>query len=490
VKNLAISILISLLFISFAIDDALAQQQDNLHQAVINGDIDQIKSQLSAGTDVNLKNRMGWTLLETAIYNRKTEIIQLLLEKGADVNARDNRGRTPLHFAVETGQKDVIEQLIAKGAKVNEMDGLGNNALSMATKSNQTEIAELLKKNGAQEPDPQALSGDRLYSSPGRPPIATPSANYARSPQPVNVGGNVNQPSVTANLLADPNEIKARIKTFDGLEKALKDVSDKGQNEMHQWEQNRYDNRTILSRAVDRQFDDEIDLIRKAAVEESAKKTVAAIDSLLTTRHERSSKINKELLEQRRQERLTASANSRTRGRGRTSGRTARGRTSVRGQSPGANTTNQPYSRGAAAAGPGGYGAESANQPAEQLDPQTQEQMRLWLQATPDNKLELAKQIHPQMQAELSSIRTIAVEENAKKTTAAIDGVLLARQERFDELVKKVEEQRRKLQEEQNLRGGTGVQNQANPYGGQTSGREAQRGNLQNGTRGTRTRRR
>jgi hypothetical protein len=481
VKNIAISIPVLLLFTSFTINDAFAQRQKNLHQAIIDGDIDQVKSQISAGEDVNTKNKMNWTPLHTAIRYQRKEIIQFLLEKGADVNASDNLGKTPLHLAVETGQKELVEQLIAKGAQINVMDRSGDNALSLATKNKQTEIAEILKKNGAQEPDPQALLGERLYPSTGSPQGANPNANYIRSPRPVNVGGNVSQSTVATNLLADPNEIKARIKTFDGLEKELKDVSDKGQNEMHQWEQTRYDNRTTLSRAVDKQFDDEIDLIRKAAVEESAKKTVAAIDNLLTTRHERSSKINKELLDQKRQQRLLESANARTRGRG----RTTRGRTSVRGQTPGANTTNQPYGRGAAA-GPGPYGSENANKPAEQLDPQTQEQVRLWLQTTPDNKLELAKQIHPQIQAELGSIRTIAVEENAKKTTATIDGVLLARQERFDELVKKVEEQRKKLQEEQNLRNSTGVQNQTNLYRGQTSGRGIQ----QNDTRRTRTRRR
>jgi hypothetical protein len=486
-KNLGISIPVFLLFMSFALNNAVAQRQRSLHQAIIDGDTDEVKSQISAGEDVNKKNRMNWTPLHTAIRHQQKEIIQLLLEKGADVNARDNLGKTPLHLAVEAGQKELVEQLIAKGAQINVMDRAGDNALSLATKNNQTEIAEILKKNGAQEPDPQALLGDRLYSSQGRPPIANPSANYIRGPQPANAGGSVGQSSVVAKLLADPNEIRGRVKTFDGLEKALKETSDKGQNELRQWQQTRYDNRAILSRAVDKQFEDELDLIRKAAVEESAKKTIEAIDTLRTARHDRSLKINRELLEQRRQERLAATANTRTRSRGRTTGRNTRGRTSIRSRAPGTNTTNQLYGRGAAA-GPAGYGSENVNRPAEELDPQTQEQMRLWLQAAPDNKLELARQIHPQIQAELSSIRTVAVEENAKKTTAAIDGVLLARQERFDGLVKKIEEQRRKL-EEQDLRNRTGVQNQAgqqnNLYGGRT-----RRGDLQNSTRGTRTRRR
>jgi len=133
---------------------------------------------------------------------------------------------------------------------------------------------------------------------------------------------------------------------------------------------------------------------------------------------------------------------------------------------------------------PRGYGSEIASQPAEQLDPQTQEQIRLWSQTTTDNKLELAKAIHPQIQAEISSIRTIAVEEQAKKTTAAIDGLLLARKERFDVLVIKMEEEKRKLQEAQSLRSGPNDPGQATQQNSRTRGRTSGR------TTGTQTRRR
>jgi hypothetical protein len=490
VKRLVISISILLMFVSFANNDALAQRQKPLHQAIIDGEVEQVKSRISAGEDINEKNRMNWTPLHTAIRHQQKEIIQFLIDKGADVNARDNFGKTPLHLAVEAGQKDLVEQLIAKGAQINVMDRNGDNALSLATKNNQTEIIEILKKNGAQEPTPQDLYGDRLYSSPGGQRGANTNASYTRGPQP---GGNAGQ-SVVNDILADPNEIKARIKTFDGLEKSIKEVSDKSQNEMRQWQQTRYDNRTTLARYVDKQFDDEIDFIRKVAVEESAKKTVEAIDNLRTVRHQRSSKINKELLLQRREQRLSQTANTRTRGGA--SGRNTRGRTSVRGQTSGTNTTDTLYGRGSVAS-QRGYGQENtATPPEEQVDPETQQQMSLWLQATPDNKLELAREIHPIIQAEISSIRTVAVEEKAKKTTAAIDGVLLARQERFDQLVIKIEEERRKLQEAQSLRNNPNDQNQAyqqnNLYEGQSSRRGTQRDNLQqqNSTRRTRSRRR
>ena len=486
-KRLTISISVLLLFASLALDNAIAQPKKSLNQAVVEGKIDIVKSHISAGADLTTKNRMGWTLLQTAIRNRRTEVITLLIEKGADVNSRDNRGRTALHFAVESGQKAVVEQLIAKGADINAMDGRAGNALSLAKKNEQTEIAELLIKNGAKEPDTSALYGDRLYSS----PAASRNPNSGRLTQPGTMTQNAGQSSVAVDLLADPNEIKTRVKTFDGLEKSVKEVSDKNQNEMRQWQQTRYDNRTTLLRAVDKQFEDEIDFIHKVAVEESAKKTAEAIVNLRTNRRKRSLKVNRELLQQKRA--LKQAESMRTSTRGRTTGRSTRGRTSMRGQTSGTNTTNTLYGSGAATM-QRGYGSENAGRPAEQLDQQTQEQMRLWSQATPDNKLELAKATHPQIQAEISLIRPIAVEEKAKKTTAAIDGLLLARKERFDKLIITMEEEIRKLQEAQSLRNRTNDPGQAYQQGGLSGGRTSRRGTQtdiqqQNTTRGTRRRR-
>ena len=168
----------------------------------------------------------------------------------------------------------------------------------------------------------------------------------------------------------------------------------------------------------------------------------------------------------------------------------------MRGQVSGTGTTaDQAYGRGSVNMPGGGFEMQSGGRPAEQLDPKTEEQIRLWSQATPDNKLELAKSTHPQIQAEIGLVRAIAVEEKAKKTTAAIDGLLLARKERFDGLVIKMEEEKRKLQEAQNLRNRTNVPGQAiqqsGRYSSRTRGRTGtQQGNTQQGTRGTRTRRR
>ncbi len=94
------------------------------------------------------------------------------------------------------------------------------------------------------------------------------------------------QSPVQIDILADPNEIKARVKTFEGLQKALEVVDANSQNETRQWQQKRRDNRTLLIKAVQKQFEEEIGVIRKVAVEEKAKKTTETIDSLLTGKQE------------------------------------------------------------------------------------------------------------------------------------------------------------------------------------------------------------
>ena len=108
--------------------------------------------------------------------------------------------------------------------------------------------------------------------------------------------------------------------------------------------------------------------------------------------------------------------------------------------------------------GRGSYGRTTAR-PEEQLDRETQEEIRHWTQATPDKKLDLAKAIHPIMYADFAVIRKVAVEEEAKKTTAAIDGILLARQVRFDLYVDITEKLRQAAAQDPRLTGQPGNPN-------------------------------
>jgi cytohesin len=428
------------------------RSSDSLNQASVEGDVARVKALLDEGTDVNAKNsRMGYTALHGAARNGHKEVVELLLANGADINARENQSKTPLFLAVEYGKKEIVELLLARGADVNAAARGAENALSTAKKKGNTEIEALLTKNGAKDPEIPAGYGDEYYGNEGMQPGgpgAAPRAGPTRG---------VPQAAVEVDLLADPNEITARLKTFPGLEKAIVDLAVKSKTEMRYWGQTRSDNRTMLARAVQKQLDDEFSLVRKAAIEEKATKTTEAIDTMLKKKKARDSKVRAALMQQRRE--AMAGQSSRGGGRSRGSGRSS-GRSGGRGYSSGRASTYSPTSpsggygtRGTTGDGASGLYGDNGNmgtaargrsgrtsaRPPEQLDADTQEEMRLWEQATPDKKVDLAKSLHPLTYGDFASIRKIAVDEEAKKTTAAIDGILLARQVRFDVYVKMAE---------------------------------------------------
>jgi hypothetical protein len=117
---------------------------------------------------------------------------------------------------------------------------------------------------------------------------------------------------------------------------------------------------------------------------------------------------------------------------------------------------------------------EGARDPsAEQIDREAEDEIRQWLQVTAESKADLAKAVHEQIRLDISYIRKAAVEEEAKKTTATIDGLLLARQMRFEAYVNKIEEEKRALQQAQDdLRSRYGVSRR----GQTTTGRYPQQG--------------
>ena len=92
--------------------------------------------------------------------------------------------------------------------------------------------------------------------------------------------------------------------------------------------------------------------------------------------------------------------------------------------------------------------SQSTRRPTEQLDAETENEIRQWLQADVEDKTNLAQAVNEQLRLEIESVRSVAVEEEAKKTTAAIDGVLLYRQMRFEALIQKMEEGQQALRQQ------------------------------------------
>jgi ankyrin repeat protein len=116
-----------------------------IRKAVRDGNIEAVKQYLDTGTDVNAKEKDGWTPLHFAAEGGHKEVAELLIAAGADVNARDNWGRTPLHEAAYHSNKEIVGLLIAKGADVNAKDDDGTTPLDMV---DDKETADLLRKHG------------------------------------------------------------------------------------------------------------------------------------------------------------------------------------------------------------------------------------------------------------------------------------------------------------------------------------------------------
>ena len=88
------------------------------------------------------------TSIHNAAGEGNIEAVKQQLAAGTDVNAKGELQATPLHFAAEWGHKAVAELLIAKGADVNAKDQDDETPLDWAIHGKLTEMADLLRKHG------------------------------------------------------------------------------------------------------------------------------------------------------------------------------------------------------------------------------------------------------------------------------------------------------------------------------------------------------
>ena len=441
----------------------------SLQQAAIDGDVEQIKMHIAKGSDFNKADQYGYTPLKRAIEGHHPEaavaiiesgkadinakdregrtplivavsmaeqgIAEALLAKGADVKAKDSYDRTALHAAILLGQKDIATVLIEKGVDVNATDKTGQTPLTLAMQRNQPEIADLLRKKGAKEP----VTRDSLYG------------DYALAGNqggPQGPGAAAPAAPARAAVEVDPNAIRAELKAFEGLAEALKAVDDKAQIEVQGWVQRRSDNRILLLSGGERQFQDEMTFLTPIAAADKAAKTTKAIEDLTAKRKKRTDTINEQLRDQRRTT-MATSRDSGQMGTGRAGGRGGRGRTG--GMS---NTGSSGY----APAGP--YGSPGARTPQRRgpvadvnqpvLDQETQSLVQAWLNAKPEDKKSLLDAVHQTNLLDLDDLRQVAAEEQAKKTAAAISGLMMIHAERVQKITKKWQEddvRQQKLQE-------------------------------------------
>lgn len=110
-----------------------------------------IKVLVQAGSDVNARDNFGVTPLMYAMLGYDEKSAQVLIGAGADVNARDKDNRTALMFAAMEGRAETIKILLAAKAEHDVRDADGKTALTFATENNHEEAVKVLRASGAVE---------------------------------------------------------------------------------------------------------------------------------------------------------------------------------------------------------------------------------------------------------------------------------------------------------------------------------------------------
>ena len=474
--KLALTVTMGLVLISLTVSPALGAARPNtprksLCQAASDGDLPQVRLHLANSANLSAPDADGNTPLACAIEAGQSEVAQLLVDSGADLNGRSRQGMplyiaargghvqivelllakraevnasggavgTALHGAAAMGQKEIVELLLAKGADVNARTTNGITPLAAADLMGQTEVAAILRQQQAAAP----LDGQRsnLYRQRGPYETMMPTEGGAYP------SGAYAQPGNTLDVLSDPNAIRQSVASFPGLTDALAALDVKSKLAQRSWQQRRVDNRTSLLRTVDKQFADELALVKTTAQQESAAETVKAIDDLVTKRQERYDAISDALREERRAALQAEREAARNRGRSgtMTSGRRGRGRDMATTETTTFVDTGAYYSSA----------TRDPNAPA--LDPDTESQLQAWLAVgAAEDKQPVLQSVTDTDLRELGSLREVALAEQAKQTSAVIAGLMLAHQEQRARVLQRIaddEERHRRLEERAGTRG-------------------------------------
>ncbi len=129
-KTILISTLIaSLLFVSGCTKQEDPTPHVLIHVAALQGNIDEIRKHIKAGSDLNEIDAYGSTPLIIAITFGKTEVARALIEAGADMTIANSEGSAPLHIAAFFCRTEIVEALLENGADTDSKNTAGRTAL-------------------------------------------------------------------------------------------------------------------------------------------------------------------------------------------------------------------------------------------------------------------------------------------------------------------------------------------------------------------------
>ncbi|XPV68928.1 MAG: ankyrin repeat domain-containing protein [Halarcobacter sp.] len=120
-------------------------QKSTIHDAVRINDLKLVDYFIKSGTDINTKDKFGYTPLHLAARFNHLDIAKLLIKNGADINTQDKYFDTPLIDSTRNGYSAMSELLICNGAKRDMVDKYKMTPSDYALRANDTRLSKLLK---------------------------------------------------------------------------------------------------------------------------------------------------------------------------------------------------------------------------------------------------------------------------------------------------------------------------------------------------------
>ena len=109
----------------------------------MDGKLDEVRSALARGEDVNNKDSDGWTALMSAVRESHNSIVKLLLDQpGVKTNEKDNDGFTALHWAAWKNNREAARMLLLHPTmdSANSKDIDGDTAVMRAVRRGHKEV--------------------------------------------------------------------------------------------------------------------------------------------------------------------------------------------------------------------------------------------------------------------------------------------------------------------------------------------------------------
>ena len=161
------------------------------------GQLEEVRSLLKAGADVNAKlDSLGLTALMMAAGAGHLEVVKVLLEAGADPNAAGGVAHvgffTPLSMAMNPRNKnrlDLIDTLLASGAQLNPPRWFPESALFAAVIHHDLEMIQALLNRGSDVNWENSIGSTALVRA-----VAMADANIEVVRLLLNAGANPNKP--------------------------------------------------------------------------------------------------------------------------------------------------------------------------------------------------------------------------------------------------------------------------------------------------------